>query len=60
MSPTEVAEYLRRRPFQPFRVFLSEESHHTVRHPELALLRRRELQIVIEPVESVSGEQSGG
>ena len=42
MTAETIQEHLRRRPFQPLRVFLSDGSAHEVRHPEMALLTRRE------------------
>ena len=36
---------LRRVPFRPFRVFLSDGSHHDVKHPELMVLERRQVAL---------------
>lgn len=47
MTPEFLRDQLRRQPFQPFRVFLSDGSAHDVRHPEMALLTRREIFIAI-------------
>jgi len=47
MSPEKLQEHLRRQPFQPFRVFLSGGSAHDVRHPEMALVTRREVIIAL-------------
>ncbi len=47
MTPEKIQEHLRRQPFQPFRVFLSDGSKHDVRHPEMALLTRREIIIAV-------------
>jgi hypothetical protein len=47
MTPEKIQEHLRRRPFQPFRVFLSDGSALDVRHPEMALLTRREVIIAV-------------
>jgi len=47
MTPETIREHLRRQPFQPFRVFLSDGSEHDVRHPEMALLTRREVIIAV-------------
>jgi len=49
MSPEKLQQHLRRQPFQPFRVFLSDGSSHDVRHPEMALVGRREVVIAIPP-----------
>ena len=37
MSPADVLEALRRRPFEPFRIQVSDGSTYDVRHPELVL-----------------------
>ena len=47
MTAETLHEHLRRQPFQPFRVFLSDGSKHDVRHPEMALLTRREIIIAV-------------
>ncbi len=47
MTPRKIQEHLRRQPFQPFRLFLSDGSAHDVRHPEMALLTRREVIIAV-------------
>ncbi len=47
MTPESIRERLRQRPFQPFRVFLSDGSVHEVRHPEMMLVMRREVVIAL-------------
>ena len=47
MTPEKIQEHLHRQPFQPFRVFFSDGSAHDVRHPEMALLTRREVIIAV-------------
>ncbi len=41
VAPEELAAALRRRPFVPFRITLTEGSTYEVRHPELCLAGRR-------------------
>jgi hypothetical protein len=41
MAPEELASALRRRPFVPFRLTLTEGSTFEVRHPELCMAGRR-------------------
>ena len=41
MAPEELAHALRRRPFVPFRLTLTEGSTYEVRHPELCMVGRR-------------------
>ena len=47
MTPETIQEHLLRQPFQPFRVFLSDGSAYDVRHPEMALVTRREVIIAL-------------
>jgi hypothetical protein len=47
VTPETIQEHLRRQPFQPFRVFLSDGSAHDVRHPEMVLVMRREVIIAV-------------
>jgi hypothetical protein len=41
MAPDELVGALRRRPFVPFRITLTEGSTYEVRHPELCVAGRR-------------------
>jgi len=41
MAPEELAAAIRRRPFVPFRVTLTEGSTYDIRHPELCMAGRR-------------------
>lgn len=41
MAPEELATALRRHPFVPFRVTLTEGSSYEIRHPELCMAGRR-------------------
>jgi hypothetical protein len=47
MSPKEFREHLRKKPFKPFRVFLSDGSSHDVPHPEMALVTQGEISIAV-------------
>ena len=58
MSPERILEHLRRRPFRPIRIFLSDGSSYEVRHPELALVTRREVVIGLESAEAEVPERS--
>jgi len=40
MRPEDVREFLRRRPFRPFRLTLTDGRTHGVMHPELAMVGR--------------------
>jgi len=41
MAPQDILEAVRRRPFAPFRITLTEGSSYEVRHPELCMVGRR-------------------
>ncbi len=43
MPPEDLEKKLRHRPFQPFRIYLTDGAAYDVRHPELVLLGRRSL-----------------
>ncbi|MGD0896907.1 MAG: hypothetical protein ABR915_03660 [Thermoguttaceae bacterium] len=47
MTAEKVREYLRRQPFEPFRVYMSDGSSYEIRHPEFAGLSRRELWVAV-------------
>jgi len=49
MRPDDLREHLRRSPFQPLRVYLSDGSSYEVRHPEMMLVTRSEVIIAIDP-----------
>lgn len=50
MNAEQIVEHLRRQPFEPFRIFMSDGSSFEVRHPELAMVRRREVAIALPQV----------
>ena len=45
MRAQEIQEHVRKRPFVPIRVFLSDDSRHDVRHPEFIFVMQREIVI---------------
>jgi hypothetical protein len=45
MRAQELQGHVRKRPFVPFRVFLSDGSRHEVRHQEFILITQREVAI---------------
>ena len=51
MHPGQVLIHLRRRPFRPFRVHISDGSQYDVHHPENAVVTRTDIAIAIEPLE---------
>lgn len=48
MRPEELRNQLRRRPFVPIRIHLTDGTTHDVRHPEMAFLTRSTVEIGIE------------
>ncbi len=40
MRPEDIRDFLRRKPFQPFRLTLTDGRTYEVRHPELAMVGR--------------------
>ncbi len=65
MAPADILQYLRKRPFDPFRVQVSDGTVYDVRHPELVMVGLRSISIgvpspaeqnqpVYEHVETVS------
>ncbi len=49
MSPTDVLSALRKRPFEPFRIQVSDGAAYDVRHPELVMVGLGALIIGIPP-----------
>ena len=45
MNRETVSELLERRPFEPFKLRLSSDEEHSVRHPELAILGKTKIVI---------------
>jgi hypothetical protein len=37
MAPEDILVWTRRRPFEPFRIVVSDGSHYDIRHPELCM-----------------------
>lgn len=49
MSPDQIRNHLRREPFLPIRIYMSDGSSYEVRHPEMAMVTRREVVVAIPP-----------
>ena len=45
MRPEDIREFLHQRPFQPFRVTLTDGRTYDIRHPELAMVGRNTIEI---------------
>lgn len=48
MRPDEIRSHLKRQPFQPLRVFISDGASYVIRHPEMAYVTRTDLIISLE------------
>ena len=58
MRPDAILNHLRREPFRPIRICLSDGSSYEVRHPEMALVTRREVVIALPSGEGGVPERS--
>jgi len=58
MRADEISEHLRRQPFRPIRVHVSDGSTYGVRHPELMYVSRTEVVIGLDPGTDVIPERS--
>jgi hypothetical protein len=47
MRPEAIRDLLRREPFAPFRIYVSDGGVFEVRHPEMAMLTQRELLVAL-------------
>jgi hypothetical protein len=50
MSPADILDTLRKRPFEPFRIEVSDGTAYEVRHPEIVLVGIGSVIIGIPPV----------
>jgi hypothetical protein len=57
MNPSKILDHLRREPFRPIRIHLSDGAAYDVRHPEFAAVSRTEIAIALEPAEGALPEQ---
>lgn len=48
MRPDEIRAHLRKEPFTPIRVYISDGSHYEVRHPEMMFVTRAEIVIGLD------------
>ena len=49
MNIETLRDQVRRQPFEPFRVYLTDGSHYDVRHPEMIAVSRRDVAIPLGP-----------
>jgi hypothetical protein len=58
MQPRDLEELLQGQPFRPFRITLTNNATHEIRHPEFAQLSHRLLLIGVPEASEGSEEQS--
>lgn len=56
MRPDDLLQLLHTRPFQPFRVSLSDGRHFDVPHPEMAMVGRSTIHIGIPARDGLEGQ----
>lgn len=49
MNIDTLRDQVRKQPFEPFRVYLTDGSHYEVRHPEMIAVSRRDVAIPLGP-----------
>lgn len=47
MRPEDVREHVIKQPFEPFRIFMSDGATFDVRHPEMCIIERSAIYVVI-------------
>jgi hypothetical protein len=57
MTADTVREFLRRTPFEPFRVVMSSGESYNVMHPEMALVSARALVLAVPESSHAEGER---
>ncbi len=58
MRADEIRAHLRKHPFRPIRVYISDGSSYDVRHPELMFVTRRDVVIALDPGNDAVPERS--
>ena len=58
MRPDEIRAHLRREPFRPIRIYISDGSSYDVRHPELMFVSRAEVVIGLDARDDELPERS--
>ena len=58
MNAEKILNHLKREPFKPIRLYMSDGSSYEIRHPELALVTRREVIIALPPSEGNLPDQT--
>lgn len=58
MRAEEIRAHVRKHPFRPIRVYISDGSSYDVRHPALMFVTRREVIIALDPGNDAVPERS--
>ena len=55
MRPEDILEILRARPFEPFRVYLSDGAVYEISHPDMAIVQRSKVTVAVPGPEGPDG-----
>lgn len=55
MRPNDIIELLRARPFEPFRIHLSDGTAFDVRHPDMAIVFRSKVTVAVPAAQQPDG-----
>ncbi len=55
MRPEDILEMLRARPFEPFRIYLSDGATFEIRHPDMAVVQRSKVTVAVPGPECPDG-----
>ncbi len=47
MRPEDILEILRTKPFEPFRVYLTDGAVYEIRHPDMAIVQRSKVTVAV-------------
>ncbi len=47
MRPEDILEILRNKPFEPFRVYLTDGAVYEIRHPDMAIVQRSKVTVAV-------------
>ena len=55
MRPEDILELLRKHPFEPFRIHLSDGVAYDIRHPDMAIVQRSKVIVAVPGPEGPDG-----
>ena len=55
MRAEDILEMLRTRPFEPFRIYLSDGATFEIRHPDMAIVQRSKVTVAVPGPEGPDG-----